>query len=224
LIAEAKKVTDTVTQVPRSKWRKFAMQGLIGGVLGATFSILAMELVETGLLGTLGVSQQIALLVGVIYGLIGLMCVVGVALPGAGVQLLNVEDADELREQRQVLGWSGASMVLMGVLLAVLGLSGTDGVIAPATALTLTLTGWVVLTFASIFLLRQMDELMRSLTRETGELAYYLMLLACGGWALLAWLGYAPAMGMLDFLTLNHVLLLLASVLAAGRRGLMKPR
>lgn len=221
-------MTAELTQAPRTRWRKFLRQALWGGLFGAVFSLGATELVDSGMLGALGASQEAALLVGVLYCVIGLIIALGVIVPQAGATMLNVEDEGELREQRRVLGWSAGSMFLMGVLLALLALSGpasgTGQLVAPALALAATGVGWLLLTGASVYLLRNMDELMRALTRETGEVAYYLVLLVCGGWALLAWLGYVPAMGMLDFLTINHVLLLVASFIASGRRGMLAPR
>lgn len=217
-------MTAELSQEQRAKWRKFLRQALWGGLFGAVFSLGATELVDSGMLGALGASQEAALLVGVLYGVIGLIIALGVIVPRAGATMLNVEDEGELREQRRVLGWSAGSIILMGVLLALLALSGPAGLVAPALALAATAAGWLLLTGASLHLLRNMDELMRALTRETGEVAYYLVLLVCGGWALLAWLGYVPAMGMLDFLTINHVLLLVASFIASGRRGMLTPR
>lgn len=60
----------------------------------------------------------------------------------------------------------------------------------------------------------------RTLSHETGSLAFYLVLGLGGGWALLAHLGFAAAPAALDWLTLFIVLLFAASVIAVARRNL----
>ena len=217
-------MTADVTPAPRGKWRKFALQALLGALLGAGFSVGVNEMVDSGVLGTFSAAQEAAAFVAMLYGVIGLLVGFGTALPRAGATMLNVEDEEELREQRRMLAWSAGSMVLMGALLALLALAGPGGMVPPGPALAFYAAGWLVLAGASVVVLRNMDELMRALTRETGELAYYLVLTVCGGWAVLAWLGYVPAMGMLPFITMNHGLLLLASFIAAARRGMIMPR
>jgi len=84
--------------------------------------------------------------------------------------------------------------------------------------------GAIVLVWFSIRALADMDELMRAVTRDCGEIAYYLLMLIGGGWAVLAHLGYAANITMLDFVTLNFAALLVASYIANGRRGLLKTR
>jgi hypothetical protein len=61
--------------------------------------------------------------------------VIGTASPGLGAKFLNVEDADELREQKKMLVWSGASMLLWGVSLLALALAAPDGPVPQAAAL-----------------------------------------------------------------------------------------
>ena len=65
-------------------------------------------------------SASIAALVAVLYCVIALGILLGTANPGLGARFLNVEDADELREQKRVLMWSGAAMLLWGVALLAL--------------------------------------------------------------------------------------------------------
>ena len=211
-------------QAPRSKWRKFVLQAFAGGLVGAGFSVGITQLVDSGALGAFSAAQEAAMLVAMLYVVIGLVVGLGVAVPRAGASMLNVEDEEELREQRSVLAWSALSMVLIGVLLGLLALSGQGGLVDPALALGVIAAGWVVLAILGWYLMRNLDELMRALSRESAELAYYLLFVVCGGWATLAWLGFVPGMGMLAFLTLCHALLLLACFIATARRGMMAPR
>lgn len=211
-------------QAPRKKWRKFVLQALAGGVVGAGFSVAVGELIDSGALGAFTAGQEAALFVAMLYAVIGLVVGLGVALPRAGASMLNVEDEEELREQRAMLGWSAVSMLLIGLLLGVLAVSGEGGLVEPALALGIVGAGWLVLAVLGWRMLATLDELMRALSRESAEMAYYLLFTVAGGWATLAWLGFAPPMGMLAFVTLCHALLLLATFIVTARRGMMAPR
>jgi hypothetical protein len=78
-----------------------------------------------------------------------------------------------------------------------------------------------VLTALGIAAWRLSDELGRTLSREAGNMAFYLILLLGGGWAMLAHLGVVAAPAPLDWLTLFAVLLFVASFIAVGRRKLL---
>ena len=71
---------------------------------------------------------------------------------------------------------------------------------------------------------RQMDELMRGMSQECGNLSFYLVMLLGGGWAMLAHLGLATAPAPLDWLTMFLGLTLVAAFIAVGRRGMLMPR
>jgi hypothetical protein len=71
---------------------------------------------------------------------------------------------------------------------------------------------------------RVSDELMRAVNLEAGSLSYGLVVLFGGGWAMLAHLGYSAAPVPLDWLTMFYGLVLLASFIAVGRRGMIRIR
>jgi len=68
---------------------------------------------------------------------------------------------------------------------------------------------------------RLSDQLARALSRETGSIAFHLILAAGGGWAMLAHLGFVPAPAALDWLTMFVLLMFVAAFIAAGRRNLL---
>ena len=70
--------------------------------------------------------------------------------------------------------------------------------LAPAAALTGALVLIAVLMVLGIAVWRLSDELERTLSHEAATLAFYLILLLGGGWAMLAHLGFAPAPAPLD--------------------------
>lgn len=65
---------------------------------------------------------------------------------------------------------------------------------------------------------------MRGMSRECGNLSFYLVLIVGGGWAMLARLGFANALAPLDWLTMFFGFALVAALIAVGRRGLLRLR
>lgn len=207
------------------RWvRKLLIPALIGGVIGYAASAAMLSYVDRAALDGLSVSAFIAAVVGVLYAVIGLIITVGTASPWLGARFLNVEDADELREQKKVLTLSGASMLLSGVALLALALAAPDGPVPQAVALAVGGGGLVVGNVLSVLVYRSSDELMLAVNLEAGALSYVLLLLVVGLWAMLAHLGYTAAPAPLDLLTLFYVVVLLASFIAVGRRGMLTIR
>ncbi|MFO6445778.1 hypothetical protein ACLBKU_01415 [Erythrobacter sp. NE805] len=207
------------------KWvRKLLIPGLIGAVAGFAASTGTLAFLDSGAVGGIGESATVAVLVGMLYALIGLGMGVGVANPRIGARFLNVEDEDELREQKRMLGLSGLAMLLWGAALIALALAAPGGPVPAAVALAIGAGGLVSGSLLSVAVYRACDELMRAVNLEAGALSYGLVLLVAGGWAMLAHLGYAAAPAPLDLLTLLYVLVLLASFIVVGRRGMLAPR
>lgn len=207
------------------RWvRKLLIPALIGGVAGFAASAGMMRFIESPAVGGLGLSATLAALVAVLYCVIGFGIVIGTSSPGLGARFLNVEDADELREQKKMLVWSGASMLLWGVSLLALALAAPDGPVPQAAALAVGGGGLVIGIAMSVLVYRASDELMAAVNLEAGALSYGIVSLVVGLWAMLAHLGYASAPAPLDLLTLFYVLVLVASFIAVGRRGMLQVR
>ena len=214
---------DETPATPR--WvRKLLIPASIGAVAGFAASAGMMRYIDSAAVGGLNLSATIAALVGVLYAVIGFGIAFGTASPSLGARFLNVEDVDELREQKQVLSLSGAAMVLWGAALLALALAAPDGPVPQAAALAIGAGGLLLGTVLSVLVYRASDELMLAVNLEAGALSYGLVLLAVGGWAMLAHLGYLAAPAPLDLLSLFYVLVLLASFIAVGRRGMLQIR
>ncbi len=211
------------TSLPR--WvRKLVIPALIGGVAGFAASAGMMHFIDSTAVGGLGLSATIAALVGVFYAVIGLGILIGTASPKVGARFLNVEDADELREQKRALGFSGMGMLAWGVALMALALAAPDGPVPQSAALAIGLGGLIFGTVLSVLVYRACDELMLAINLEAGALSYGLVFAVVGGWAMGAHLGYVADPAPLDVLTLFYVLVLLASFIAVGRRGMLTIR
>jgi hypothetical protein len=215
---------DIANDKPVSKWRKSGISGLVGALVGAAAMIGLIELYESGALGDLGASGMIACVTGAVYVLLGIQVGLGVALPALGRRFLNVEDAEEIREQRSTLAYATAVMIAWGGALMVVALAGPGGIVAPAMGLMAALGLVAVSVLLTALVWRHMDELMRGMSRECGNISFYLLLLVGGMWAMLAHLGFAAGPAPLDWLTMFTALTLLASFIAVGMRGMLRQR
>ncbi len=207
------------------RWvKKLLIPALIGGVVGYAAAAGMMTFIDSSAVGGLDKSATIAALVGVVYAVIGLGVGFGTASPAIGARFLNVEDADELREQKKVLTLSGAAMALWGASILALALAAPDGPVPQNVALAVGAGGLVIGTWLSLPAYRASDELMRAISLEASAMSFGLVLLVAGTWAMLAHLGYSAGPAPLDLLSLFYVLMLVASFITVGRRGMLAPR
>ena len=204
--------------------RKLLIPALLGGVVGFAASAGMIGFVGSDAVGGLEKSATVAALVAVVYVVIGLSDALGTANPALGARFLNVEDADELREQKTVLSQSGVAMVLWGAALLALALAAPDGPLPQTLALVIAAGGIGIGKVLSVKAYRASDELMLAVNLEGGALGYGIVFVLVGGWAMLAHLGYVTAPGALDLLSAFYVLGLVASFIAVGRRGMLTVR
>jgi hypothetical protein len=206
------------------KWGKFALSMVAGAFAGAVGSALVLALMDGGLFGDIGKSETIALMVAAVYVFIAIGVGVGAASPSFGTRFLNVEDADELREQQQSLIASAIAMLAIGLVLGVIAVAGPGGAIPSMVG---AIVAGILFVVSVIFGIRSMkfaDELMNAVNRETGSTAYYMIFVVVGGWAALAHLELLAAPRMLDLLSLFWVIGLFATFWATGKRGMLSPR
>lgn len=209
----------------RSKLAKAVLAAGMGALAGflATYFLLG-ETKDGGALAGLGTSREVALMVALVYGLTAAAVLIGLANPGIGAKFLNVEDADELREQRAMLGWSGLGMLCWTGILVVLALGGAGKAIAPIPAAVTAALLLVVSIVSTRLQWRHTDELMRELSRDSAGLAFYLLVLLGGGWAALGHLDLTTGPAFLDWWTMAAALVLVAVFWKAGRRGMLEMR
>lgn len=219
-------MTDTTleTRARPRKLKKTIFALVLGGVGGFAGAFGFMQLANSGVLGELGASREIAALVGVVYVLIAFAVLTGVVAPKAGATFLNVEDAEELREQKFMLGMSGLGMGAAGAALILAALAAPVGPIAQSVVVTIFAALMIVAVAGSIASRKRQDELMRAISKESGSTAYYLMFFIGGGWALAAHLDYVSPPMPLDWLTMFWTVGLLAAFIVIARRGMMAMR
>jgi hypothetical protein len=210
------------------KWRKLALQlaaGLLfGGLVGFGVGHLAGSYFDTKGLENVPLSVEIAGLVAVIYLLMAVIVLAGSLNPAMGAKLLNVEDEDEVTELRTQLLNSGLAMALWGAALMALALAAPVGPLVSSVALTIAAFGLLAGTWFAWKTYRAADELMSAMNLEAGALTYGLVLVVLGGWGMLAHLGFVGGPQPLDLLTTCYVLVVLATFIVVGRRGMLMPR
>lgn len=221
-------MSETETPRPPFKWRKLALQltsGLIvGGLVGYGAGYWAGGYFEARGLEDVPLSVEIAGLVAIVYLLMAGIVLGGSLNPAIGSKILNVEDADEVRELQSQFVNSGIAMLLWGVALLGLVLAAPIGPLAAPLALTICAGGLLAGMWFALKAYRAADELMLAMNLEAGAITYGLVLLVLGGWGMLAHLGYVSAPSPIDILTACYVLVIVAAYIAIGRRGLLKVR
>jgi hypothetical protein len=166
-------------------------------------------------------SEATALWVGLVLFFLAAVGLLHVAAARARPRLLTAEQSEAILERSRALTYGFLAIAAMGLTLVVLSLAGPGGPLSPGIALAsvlILLVTRVVLSFATRPML---DELSRTVSRETGYGAFYLIVVIGGGWATLAQLRFAAAPAPLDWLTMFTLAMFAASFIAAGRRGLL---
>ncbi len=219
-------MTETELEAAEKKrrWKKTAFALGLGGVCGFLGAMGVLNLLETDAFADVTASVEIACLVGMLYAVTGAVIGIGLLNPKAGATYLNVEDAEEIEEQRGMLTNSALAMFIAGVALIVVALAGAAGPIDPAMALGFYVIASIIAVWLSIRSGRYQDELMREMGRQTAAMAFYLVVLIGGSWVLLAHLQYVTAPAPLDWLTMFWALMLLGAFIVVGKRGMFMMR
>lgn len=205
------------------KGRKVLLQLVLGGLCGGIGMVAALAFFEGRSGAEVSPVNAVAIGTALIYGLMALVVLLGTVAPGVGARTLNVEDREELEEQRSVLFVGVVSFVLVAVLVGTLtaassGLVATTSGALIAGAATLALIGW------SILHRNNGDEMMRAAAKDAGVTTTNLIFLVFGCWAGAAVLGLVPMFEPLLFVAGFFLIYLTAVFIAIGQRGLLKPK
>jgi hypothetical protein len=177
---------------------------------------------RAGILGAMHVSEWAAAMLGAF--LVGFAVLGSLVTASAQTDFHLIDDevaADEMRERGRLFLCSFAWIAACGLLLIVLSLAQPGGLLSPAAALAGALILIFILVMLGIVSWRLSDELGRTLSREAGHMAYYLIIAIGGGWTILAHLGFVAGPAPIDWLTLFTVLIFAGVIIAVGRRKLL---
>lgn len=196
---------------------QLAFGGLIGGLAGY-FGLGALDA------ETMAADQVILSGVGLIYLLMGLVVGFGLVAPKLGSNILNVEDAEEIRDQRRILTGSSICMVTLGVALIALPIADPGSQMSSFVGFGGLLAALTILIVISIRDWKYYDEMMLQLCRDAGNLAFG----GIGGvlliWASAAWVELVSAPTPLELVAIISGGYLLAIFVASARRGLLRQR
>jgi hypothetical protein len=173
--------------------------------------------------GAMQASEVVAAVTGLVLILVASIGIVVTASVRAGADLVDDEmAAEDMRERGRLMLCSLAWIVVCGLLLIGLSLAGPGGLLSPTAALAGALVLIALLVVLGVAAWRLSDELARTLSHETGNMTYYLIVTIGSGWAILAHLGFVPAPAPLDWVTLFTVAIFAASFIVLGRRKLLR--
>lgn len=209
------------SEAKMQKGRKLIFQMAFGGLLGGLAGYFGLGLLDAE---NMAIDQVMVSAVGLIYLLMGLICGFGLVAPKLGSSILNVEDADEIRDQRRVLTGSTLCMIALGAALIVLPLAGANGAISPVAAFGGLLAALALLIVVSTRDWKYYDEMMLQLSRDAGNLAFCGIGTVILIWASAASLGLVGALTPLELVAIISGGFLLAIFVASARKGLLRPR
>ncbi len=212
----------TMTRSGKNALRLLA-GGLMGALLGPGLAHLVMyfDLPVGGAVLTPG--GVVLAATGLVYLLCGLFVWVGVLWPKLGALILNVADEEDLRERSAMLNGGAATCVMLGLAMTLLPFAGPDGPVAADTALgvlafALVMTGvvaWVGITR------RHYDEMWNQVTLEASAIALAILAPLLILWGALVHLGWIAALDPLLVIAALPALLILGSIIALGRKGML---
>ena len=206
------------------RMRKTLIAASLGAASGFAATFFFLGMIDGGTLPDLGVSREIAALVAILFLLMGAIIGFGLVTPKYGAKVLNVEDAEEIGEQRSQLLQSAIAVLVSGIVLMVLALSAPVGPIPREIALGVLVLGCAITAYCSHVARKEQDELMREVGKDCSVVALYLMFAVGGLWVALAHLEYVTPPAPIDWLTMFWGLTLLAAFIVTGRRGLLTMR
>jgi hypothetical protein len=208
----------------RPNYRKLAIQLIAGAVVGAVAGFALSAVMVPQLENVAGPGGFALAGVGLIYAAMGLFVGLGLLFPGLGAKVLNVADRDDLSDQRAMLVGSAVSCTVLGAALLLVALSGPQGLVPGALAVSALAFALVLLAAVTVLQWRLYDELMRGVSLEASAILAGIVFPVVALWAALAHSGQAAPLDPLGLIALLSGAMLLATFIAAGRRGLLLPQ
>lgn len=217
----------SIPRLSNAKVRKSLLQMLIGGIAGGTAMVTMLTALDRheGLLEDGG--RLAALATALVYALMAVFVGIGTMLPRFGAKALNVEDEDEIAEQKVALVVGFVTFALVAILLGSLALVSTadqPGLLPPPVAALISAGSALILIAIAIRYRNVGDEMMRLASKDASNTLVLLLLAVVGTKSAAAQLGYASPLAPLELLSAFFALYLLAVFISVGRRGLLTPR
>lgn len=202
--------------------RTAMMRMLAGAIFGAVAMSLFLFFIPKASWDIDDPSIMIATVAGASYLLIGLSVAIGLVAPNTGARFLNVEDSDELREERPKLKSATLVFFLTGAFLLVLAFSKAGaGFLSPGAAAVVAVACLAGILIAGWISSKRSDELTMQMGQEASSISFQLAMLGVGGWAIFAALGKVATIEPLTLLSSLALLQLFVTFVVIGRRGML---
>lgn len=205
----------------QKNWTKPALSGLIGAIAGYLAITGYMELGGGAELAQVNPMRLVLSCVGMVYLAMGLFAGLGTLVPRVGAKLLNVAGSEDLLDQRALLMGGSVSSGVIGAALMLLAASGPGGSVPDEMALGSLAFALLFSIAITVLQWRHYDELMRQVSWEGSAFGLALLSPALVAWAALAHLGWTAALDPLGVIALLTSALLIGTLIAAGRRGML---
>ena len=217
-------VKSTMPSDKPTKWGRLVLQMVVGACVGGAVTAATLVLIKSNLAVFDDPQRLVAMGVGLIFLMMGAFVALGTALPRPGSLLLNVEDADELRERSPDFRKSALTCGLVGILFLVLSVTASadaPGLLGRDAGSAIAAIAFIALAIIGFAIRNMGDELDKALAREASALAMHASLILFGGWGILAFLGHVDFVGPLGLAAGMTAMYLAAIMWVIGRRGLM---
>ncbi len=205
----------------QKNWTKPVLSGLIGAIAGYLAITGYMELGGGAELAQVNPMRLVLSCVGMVYLAMGLFAGLGTLVPRVGAKLLNVAGSEDLLDQRALLLGGSVSSGVIGAALMLLAASGPGGSVPDEMALGSLAFALLFSIAITVLQWRHYDELMRQVSWEGSAFGLALLSPALVAWAALAHLGWTAALDPLGVIALLTSALLIGTLIAAGRRGML---
>lgn len=203
----------------QAKKRGMLLRALAGAVVGAGGTVFFVEMLGKDRVNIHDPGTALAIVAGLSYVLMGVLVGVGTLVPSAGAKYLNIESAEELRDESPRLKVGAVMGLLIGAFFLLMAARGSvspssDGVISYAAAACV----------ASIVVLglvgrKHSEELNRQITLEVSHIVVLVaaLLLACAAIVRpsITWLTPLALLAMLALLTF------IATLIVSAAKGLL---
>jgi phosphoglycerol transferase MdoB-like AlkP superfamily enzyme len=221
-------MSEAVANGSGGKVRKVALQLVLGAICGGVGMFAALWLFEGQSGSKVDPARVLAIGTALVFGLMAFFVGLGALAPSLGARTLNVEDEDELTEQKTNLLVGAVTFFLIAALLTGLALGGSAGaagtLLGPQEAALVAGAATLALAVWSFVHREKGDEMMRAAAKDAGSITTYLVVLVFGIWAAAAHLEFVAMFEPLVFVAGVFALYLLAVFIAVGKRGLLMPR
>lgn len=210
-----------------SKRKKMLIQSIIGFVCGILSYVAARYLVigNFDIAIDLSTDAFVFMAISVMYFMIGLSVFIGVMLPRKiGAVMLNVQDEEEIEDEKQNLWISSVILMAIGASQILLLMSLNNDYITPVIGFAAMTATYIISLIISFKQWDHYDELVKKVTFDSSYLCLSIICTILWFWCSAAWLNWMTGPTPLSLLSMISGIYLLSLFIVATRLGLTETR